>query len=216
MKSTVKKASDLPHFSPVATKKPYTLENALEVIQLGNESVEIFGMLKANLEKSGTRLDDFDLILATCALTHNLTLVTNNEKHFKKIEGLRIANWAKGPSWLFIYPRTLRLGLPLTSVPQDVIHRPFSIPVFPDHRPVAGSLPLRAVASTKRKPEGGTDSILNSRIRFSAHETRACIRHTRIWLDHDETFAKCSILIKIKEGEDFNHRNILNISRIKI
>ena len=75
-----------------------TLENALEVIQVGNESVEIFGMLKANLEKSGTRLDDFDLILATCALAHNLTLVTNNEKHFKKIEGLRIANWAKGPS----------------------------------------------------------------------------------------------------------------------
>jgi len=32
----------------------------------------------------------------------------------------------------------------------------------------------------------------------------------------DETFEKCSILVKIKEGEDFNHRNISNISRIKI
>jgi len=31
-----------------------------------------------------------------------------------------------------------------------------------------------------------------------------------------ETFEKCSILVKIKEGEDFNHRNILNISRIEI
>ena len=31
-----------------------------------------------------------------------------------------------------------------------------------------------------------------------------------------ETFEKCSILVKVKEGEDFNHRNILNISRIKI
>jgi len=29
-----------------------------------------------------------------------------------------------------------------------------------------------------------------------------------------KTFEKCSILVKIKEDEYFNHRNILNISRI--
>jgi hypothetical protein len=32
----------------------------------------------------------------------------------------------------------------------------------------------------------------------------------------NETFEKCSILVKIKEGENFNHRNILDISRIEI
>jgi hypothetical protein len=31
-----------------------------------------------------------------------------------------------------------------------------------------------------------------------------------------ETFEKCSILVKTKEGENFNHRNISNISRIEI
>jgi hypothetical protein len=31
-----------------------------------------------------------------------------------------------------------------------------------------------------------------------------------------ETFEKCSILVKVKEGENFNHRNTLSISRIKI
>ena len=31
-----------------------------------------------------------------------------------------------------------------------------------------------------------------------------------------ETFEKRSILVKIKEGENFNHRNIFNISRIEI
>ena len=31
-----------------------------------------------------------------------------------------------------------------------------------------------------------------------------------------ETFEKCSILVKIKKGDNFNHRNILNISRIEI
>jgi len=33
---------------------------------------------------------------------------------------------------------------------------------------------------------------------------------------HNETFEKCSILVKIKEGKNFNHRNILDISRIEI
>jgi len=31
-----------------------------------------------------------------------------------------------------------------------------------------------------------------------------------------EAFAECSTLFKFKEGENFNHRNILDISRIKI
>lgn len=70
-----------------------TLETSLEIIPLGSEVVEVFGMCKAKLEKKGTPLDDFDLILASSALTHNLVLVTNNLKHFKKIEGLKIENW---------------------------------------------------------------------------------------------------------------------------
>ena len=69
-----------------------TLEGSIEIIPLGNEIVEIFGIHKANLEKIGTPLDDFDLILASCALAHNLVLVTNNVKHFQRIEGLKITN----------------------------------------------------------------------------------------------------------------------------
>jgi tRNA(fMet)-specific endonuclease VapC len=72
-----------------------TLESKLEIMPVGRESSEIFGMLKANLEKQGTPLDDFDLTLASCALAHNLVLVTNNVKHFQRIDGLRLVNWAK-------------------------------------------------------------------------------------------------------------------------
>jgi len=75
-----------------------TIENSMEVIPLGKELVEIFGIHKAKLEKIGTRLDDFDLILACCALAHNLVVVTNNVKHFQRIEGLKIANWTEEPS----------------------------------------------------------------------------------------------------------------------
>ena len=74
--------------------KVRALENSIEVISLGKESVEIFGIQKAKLEKSGIPLDDFDIIQVACAMTHNFTLVTNNTKHFERIEGLKLVNWA--------------------------------------------------------------------------------------------------------------------------
>jgi predicted nucleic acid-binding protein len=74
-----------------------TLESAFEIIPNGKESAENFGLLKASLKKSGTRLDDFDLTIASCALAHNLTLVTNNLTHFSRIEGLKITNWSVYP-----------------------------------------------------------------------------------------------------------------------
>ena len=80
--------------------KVKTLESAFEVISTAKESAEIFGTLKATLEKSGTRLDDFDLIIASCAMAHNLTLVTNNVVHFKRINGLKLTNWT-------VYPESL-------------------------------------------------------------------------------------------------------------
>lgn len=72
-----------------------TIENTLEIISISRELVEIFGILKSNLKKAGKPLDDFDLILASTAMTHNLTIVTNNEKHFRRIDGLKIENWSK-------------------------------------------------------------------------------------------------------------------------
>lgn len=70
------------------------IERNMEIISSDEKSAEIFGMIKADLENRGTPLDDFDIIIASCALVHNLTLVTNNIKHFKRIDGLRLANWA--------------------------------------------------------------------------------------------------------------------------
>jgi predicted nucleic acid-binding protein len=79
---------------PVNLAKIKVLEQSIEILSIGLESTEIFGLLKAQLEISGNRLDDFDLIIASCAMAHNLTLVTNNTKHFQRVDGLRLANWA--------------------------------------------------------------------------------------------------------------------------
>ena len=69
------------------------LEQSIETIPVGLESTEIFGLIKAQLEIAGNRLDDFDLIIASCAMAHNLTLVTNNTKHFERINGIELTNW---------------------------------------------------------------------------------------------------------------------------
>jgi len=69
----------------------------LEIIPSGRESVELFGIYKSKLEKLGTPLDDFDLIIASCALANNMTLVTNNVRHFARIKGLKLTNWTIYP-----------------------------------------------------------------------------------------------------------------------
>ena len=73
------------------------LENALEIIPSGWESAEVFGVYKSKLEKLGTPLDDFDLIIASCVIANNMTLVTNNIRHFERIEGLKLTNWTIYP-----------------------------------------------------------------------------------------------------------------------
>jgi tRNA(fMet)-specific endonuclease VapC len=47
------------------------------------------------LEEKGTPIAHGDLFIAATALTHDLILVTNNAKHFSKVEGLALENWSK-------------------------------------------------------------------------------------------------------------------------
>jgi tRNA(fMet)-specific endonuclease VapC len=41
---------------------------------------------------------DADIMIASIAIANNLTLVTNNEKHFNRISQLKIENWLKTKS----------------------------------------------------------------------------------------------------------------------
>ena len=51
---------------------------------------EIFGRVKASLQLRGQLIDDFDTMIGATALQYDLTLLTNNTRHFERIEGLRI------------------------------------------------------------------------------------------------------------------------------
>ena len=47
------------------------------------------------LEDKGTPIAYGDLFVAATALTYDLILVTNNTKHFSKVEGLVLEHWTK-------------------------------------------------------------------------------------------------------------------------
>lgn len=87
-----------------AMKSARPVENAAKVRRLGElfpvidvscAVMETFGALKAELEKQGKKVDDFDLIIASTALHLTYTLVTNNVRHFRYIPHLLVENWAR-------------------------------------------------------------------------------------------------------------------------
>ena len=56
---------------------------------------QMFGRLKATLERRGTRIEDFDAAIAAHALALDATLVTANVDHRIRVLGLRVENWSQ-------------------------------------------------------------------------------------------------------------------------
>jgi tRNA(fMet)-specific endonuclease VapC len=73
----------------------YRIKELFPIIDVDKAVMETFSDLKVKMQKTGTVIDDLDLLIAATALTMNFILVTNNEKHFRKIAGLRLENWSK-------------------------------------------------------------------------------------------------------------------------
>jgi len=64
-----------------------------QILLLTEESVTTSAKIYADLRKQGTPLDDIDLLIAGVAIANNLVLITHNQKHFSKIEGLELEDW---------------------------------------------------------------------------------------------------------------------------
>lgn len=62
----------------------------VEVENLNNEIMDTYARIKVKLEKSGQKLDEFDLLIAATAIVNNLILVTRDLNHFKRVKELRL------------------------------------------------------------------------------------------------------------------------------
>jgi len=79
-------------------KNSEALKNFLsefKIIDFDSNAARHYGLIRASLEKQGTPIGANDMLIAAIAKSQDLTLVTNNEKEFSRVEGLKIENWTK-------------------------------------------------------------------------------------------------------------------------
>lgn len=63
------------------------------VIDFDSACAHEFGLLQGTLLKQGAVVPETDLMIASVARLHNLTLVTHNTSDFQSIPGLRLDDW---------------------------------------------------------------------------------------------------------------------------
>ncbi len=71
------------------------LAYVIPVLPLPAEAARTYGAIRARLEANGEMIGHNDLWIAAHANAANLTLVTNNEREFRRVPGLRIENWVE-------------------------------------------------------------------------------------------------------------------------
>lgn len=72
-----------------------TILTALEVIPLEAPADATYGATRVALEAAGKPIGANDLLIAAQALALDMVLVTNNEREFGRVHGLRVENWLK-------------------------------------------------------------------------------------------------------------------------
>ncbi|SRR6266852_2047381 len=63
------------------------------VLNFDSACAEQFGKVRGVLLQQGIQVATADLMIASVALVHNLTLVTHNTADFQNIPGLRLDDW---------------------------------------------------------------------------------------------------------------------------
>jgi tRNA(fMet)-specific endonuclease VapC len=73
-----------------------TLTRLVEAAPLPESAAEHYGQIRAALQKSGQPIGNNDLWLAAHTRAEDWILVTNNEREFVRVAGLRVENWVEG------------------------------------------------------------------------------------------------------------------------
>ena len=68
----------------------------LEIYEFDYKSAIVYGTVRAYLEKSGTPIGALDTLIASHALSLGISIITNNEKEFKRVPNLKVENWITG------------------------------------------------------------------------------------------------------------------------
>jgi tRNA(fMet)-specific endonuclease VapC len=69
--------------------------SSVSVLPLDEEDARFAGDIRARLERQGTPIGPYDLLIAGQALRHDMTLITANVREFSRVEGLRWEDWTR-------------------------------------------------------------------------------------------------------------------------
>jgi tRNA(fMet)-specific endonuclease VapC len=72
----------------------------LESVAFDDEAAEHYGLIRADLSRDNTPIGANDLQIAAIARAHDLTVVTNNTREFRRIVGLRVEDWESEPGFV--------------------------------------------------------------------------------------------------------------------
>ena len=75
------------------TKQLEELCALVEVLTFGNKEAKTSATIRAVLEKKGTPIGPYDVMIAGTALSRQGVLVTNNTKEFRRVPKLQITDW---------------------------------------------------------------------------------------------------------------------------
>lgn len=67
----------------------------LDVLDFPSAASRIYGNIRTTLQRAGTPIGNYDLLIAAHALSLGITLVTNNTREFKRVPDLTIEDWVK-------------------------------------------------------------------------------------------------------------------------
>jgi tRNA(fMet)-specific endonuclease VapC len=65
----------------------------VQVVAFDSACAQTFGQVRGTLLRQGSSVPTTDLMIASAALVHNLTLVTHNTADYQNIPGLRLDDW---------------------------------------------------------------------------------------------------------------------------
>ena len=69
--------------------------NALEVIAFEAPADASYGAARVAVEAAGTPIGAIDLLIAAQALALDMIVVTDNEREFRRVDGLKVENWLR-------------------------------------------------------------------------------------------------------------------------
>jgi tRNA(fMet)-specific endonuclease VapC len=67
--------------------------SVIAVLPWSNEASKRFGEIKADLERLGRLIEDFDIAIAAIAMAHKCSILTANLGHFQRIKQLKSKSW---------------------------------------------------------------------------------------------------------------------------